>query len=187
MSFLRKISNRFVCILLTAFVMSSFSLQNSPSREYRVKAAFLFNFTQFIEWPASSFTGPQSPAVIGILGKDPFGPYLEATVTGETIDKHPLIIKRFNSTDDITNCHVLFINMKNQDELVEILEKLKGKNILTVSDANGFAKFGGMIRMYTKNDKISFQINLEAAKAENLSISSKLLKLAEIVKTDKKQ
>jgi len=88
--------------------------------------------------------------------------------------------------DEITNCHILFINISDKNKLKAILEKLKGKNILTISDANGFAKLGGIARLYTKDDKINIQINLEAAKEENIIISSKLLKLAEIVQTDKK-
>ncbi len=162
------------------------SAQISTTREYQIKAAFLFNFTQFVEWPSQSFSTPQSNAVIGILGPNPFGNYLEETITGESINKHPLVIRHFNSVDDIINCQVLFINIQDKGQLQTIIEKLKGKNILTISDANGFSKLGGMIRLYTKDDKINMQVNLEAAKAENLIISSKLLKLAEIVKTDKK-
>jgi hypothetical protein len=156
------------------------------TREYQVKAAFLFNFTQFVEWPAQSFTAPQTPAVIGILGKDPFGNYLEETIVGESINKHPLIIRHFNNVDEITNCQILFIDISDKNQLHLIIEKLKGKNILTVSDANEFAKLGGMVRFYIKDDKINIQINYDAAKKENLVISSKLLKLVEIVKTDKK-
>ncbi|MFI5141042.1 MAG: YfiR family protein [Bacteroidia bacterium] len=156
------------------------------TREYQVKAAFLFNFSQFVEWPSQTFSNPESRAVIGVLGKDPFGTYLEETIVGETINKHPLVIQHFNNVDEITNCQILFINISDKKELRLILEKLKGRNILTVSDANGFAKLGGMVRFYINDDKINIQINHEAAKEENLVISSKLLKLAEIVKTDKK-
>ncbi|HKC68067.1 MAG TPA: YfiR family protein [Bacteroidia bacterium] len=156
------------------------------TREYQVKAAFVFNFTQFVEWSSQSFTTPQTSAVIGILGKDPFGNYLQETITGETINKHPLVIQHFNSVDDVNNCQVLFINISDKNQLRAILQKLKGKNILTISDVNGFAKMGGIVRLYTKDDKINIQINLEAAKEENLLISSKLLKLAEIVTTEKK-
>lgn len=184
MFILKKISYK--SILLLVYGALFFSAQTSTTREYQIKAAFLFNFTQFVEWPAGSFPTIQSRAVIGILGANPFGNYLEETIAGESINKHPLVIQHFNSVDDITNCQVLFINIQDKDQLQTIIEKLKGKNILTISDANGFSKLGGMIRLYTKNDKINIQVNLEAAKAEDLIISSKLLKLAEIVKTDKK-
>jgi len=185
MPFLKKLTYiRFSFLLV--FCNIFFASAQIATREYQVKAAFLFNFTQFVEWPPQAFSTPQSPAVIGILGKDPFGTYLEETITGETINKHPLTIQHFTDVDEVTNCEILFINISDKNKLQLIIEKLKGKNILTVSDVNGFAKFGGMVRLYTKDDKINIQINLEATKEENLVISSKLLKLAEIIKTDKK-
>lgn len=183
MFILKKIPHKYIVLLYMALCVSA---QVSTTREYQIKAAFLFNFTQFVEWPSRSFPTSQSPAVIGILGTNPFGNYLEETIAGESINKHPLTIQHFNSVDDIANCQVLFVNIQDKNQLQIIIEKLKGKNILTISDANGFSKLGGMIRLYTKNDKINIQVNLEAAKAEDLVISSKLLKLAEIVKTDKK-
>lgn len=186
MSVLKKISHRWVSILLIAYSSLFLSAQNASTREYQVKAVFLFNFSQFVEWPANSFASPQSPAIIGILGKDPFGTYLEETIAGESINKHPLVIQRFNSVDEVTKCHILFINENDKGKLEQIIQKLKGKNILTISDVNGFSKVGGMVRLYTKNDKINIQINLDEAKAENLVVSSKLLKLAEIVTSNKK-
>ena len=185
MSILRKIISYRINALLVFCSLFFVSAQIS-TREYQVKAAFVFNFSQFVEWPAQTFSNPESRAIIGVLGKDPFGTYLEETIVGETINKHPLVIQHFNSVDEITNCQILYINLSDKKELHLIIEKLKGKNILTVSDANGFAKMGGMVRLYIKDDKINIQINHEAAKEENLVISSKLLKLAEIVKTDKK-
>ena len=185
MPFLKKIAyNRLIILLVFCNVF--FASAQISTREYQVKAAFLFNFSQFVEWSAQTFSNPEARAVIGILGKDPFGTYLEETIVGETINKHPLVIQHFNAVDEITNCQILFINISDKTKLKAILEKVKGKNILTVSDVNGFAKLGGMVRLYTKDDKINIQINLEAAKEENLIISSKLLKLAEIVNTDKK-
>jgi len=186
MSIIKKILSRYVSILLIIYGALFLSAQTSPSREYQIKAVFLYNFTQFIEWPAHSFHGPQAPAVIGILGKDPFGKYLEETIAGESINKHPLVIQHFNTIEEVSNCHLLYININDKSKLEQIVEKLKGKSVLTISDANGFYKMGGMIRLYTKDDKINIQVNLEETKAENLIISSKLLKLAEIVKTDKK-
>lgn len=186
MPVLKKISPRYICTLILVYGAFFFSAQISPTREYQVKAVFLFNFSQFVEWPAHCFPSAQSPAVIGILGKDPFGKYLEETISGETINKHPLVLKRFDNVEDIANCHILFINITDKDKLEQIIQKLKGKNILTVSDTNDFSKLGGMVRLYTKNDKINIQVNLDETKSENLTVSSKLLKLAEIVKTDKK-
>lgn len=185
MPLLKKITSYSINALL-AFCSLFFVSAQISTREYQVKAVFVFNFSQFAEWPSQSFANPESPAVIGILGKDPFGPYLAETIVGENLNKHPLVIQHFNNVDEVSNCQILFINVSDKNKLKAILEKLKGKNILTISDANGFAKFGGIARIYTKDDKINIQINLEAAKEENITISSKLLKLAEIVTTDKK-
>ena len=183
MSFLRRSINRYVILISCAILFSSAQVS---TREYQIKAAFIFNFTQFIQWPDNSFPSPQSPAVIGILGADPFGNYLQDMIAGESINKHPLVIKHFSSIEEVTNCTILFINASNKKDFSAILEKLKGKGILTVSDANKFAKLGGMIQLSTREDKVDIEINLEAIKAENLIVSSKLLKLSQIVATDTK-
>jgi hypothetical protein len=185
MAVLKRISHRCLSVFFIVSGAILISAQIS-TREYQVKAVFIFNFTQFVEWPPQSFPTAQSPEVIGILGEDPFNTYLEETISGEVINKHPLVIQHFNTVEEITNCHILFIGISDKKKLQVVLEKLKGKNILTIGDTNEFAKLGGMVRLYTRDDKINIQINLEAAKAENLIISSKLLKLAEIVKTGEK-
>lgn len=185
MLLLKRTPYKSILLLLCSALF--FSVQSPAGREYRIKAAFIFNFTQFVEWPGQAFATPQSPAVIGILGKDPFGTYLEETIAGESIHKHPLVIRHFSSLEEVSNCHILFITVGDKAKQQEIIEKLKGRGMLTISDAgSSFSKLGGMIRLYTKNDKINIQVNLEAAKAEGLVVSSKLLKLAEIVSTDKK-
>lgn len=155
-------------------------LITQPSKEYQVKAVFLFNFTQFVEWPTDSFQDPTSPLVICIIGEDPFGSYLEKIIDGEKVAQHPLTIKHVSSIEEIKDSHILFINTTG-NQMKEILSSVKGQHILTVSDANNFAKNGGVIRMYTEERKIKIRINLTAAKANQLTISSKLLRIADIV------
>ena len=181
MQILRKKKYTPTVLLFLLYGALFFSAQKS-TREYQLKAAFLFNFTQFVEWPSESFPTSQTPAVIGILGKDPFGAYLEEIIRGETINRHALVIRHFDNIEEVTNCHILFINVSDKSQVQSILKNIKGKNILTISEASGFSKLGGMIRLYTKDDKINIQINVDATKEEKLIISSKLLKLAEIVK-----
>lgn len=151
-----------------------------PSREYQLKAVFLYNFTQFVEWPAHSFSSAQEPMIIGILGKDPFGSSLEEAIAGETVNGHPLAVRRFNSPEEIGTCHILFVNISDAKKLAKIIAGLQKKNILTVSDAPDFLKQGGMVKFLNRNNKIKLQVNLEATKAVNLIISSKLLRLVEI-------
>ncbi|MEO7988969.1 MAG: YfiR family protein [Chryseolinea sp.] len=160
--------------------------QPETSKEYQIKAVFLFNFTHFVEWPAASFHEPTAPFVIGIMGRDPFGSYLDETVRGENLQGHPLVIRRFKSLDDVDACHILFINIADKEEIKHVLDKVKGKPVLTVGDVNNFARQGGMIRFITESNRTRIRINLEAAKQADLTISSKLLKLAEIVETQSK-
>ena len=173
-------------VWLATLVLLSLGAMNLPaqaaaSKEYQVKAVFLFNFSQFVEWPTNAFPEAQTPLVIGVLGEDPFGTYLEETVRGETVNNHPLVIQHYRRAEDIKACHILFISRSEADRLGRILESLKGRNILTVGDIEGFARQGGMIRFVTEKNKIHLRINLEAAKAASLTISSKLLRPAEIV------
>jgi hypothetical protein len=170
--------------LCTSFLIWSaivLSAQTPSSREYQVKAIFLFNFTQFVEWPANAFPAAQTPLEIGILGQDPFGSYLDQTISGEKANGHSLLVRRYHDIDDVKTCHILFISKTEENNMEEIVAALKGRNILTVSDAGNFIQQGGMIRFITVNNKIKLQINPEAAKAAGLTISSKLLTLAEIV------
>jgi hypothetical protein len=153
----------------------------TEAKEYQIKAVFLFNFAEFVEWPPEAFPDPQTPLIIGILGNDPFGPYIDEAVRGEKVNNRPMEIRRYSRIEDIEACHILFISQSEADRMEDILEHLKGRNVLTVSDADGFSKLGGMIRMVVENSKVRLKINLEAAKQAHLKISSKLLRPAEIV------
>lgn len=175
---------RICVILLTSFQVSGFvaPVQMLTSPEYQVKAVFLFNFTQFVEWPEDTFARPNSPLVIGVLGEDPFGTYLDETIAGEKIDGHPLTVRRYHNVQQVKNCHILFVNLPKTEQLAQALTELKGQNILTVSDAANFIRQGGIVQFITENKKIRIQINPETARASDLTISSKLLRVAEIVK-----
>lgn len=153
--------------------------------EYKLKAVFLYNFARFVEWPADVFTEAQAPLVIGVLGNDPFGRFLDETVNGEKINDRPLLTNRFEKVSDIGTCHILFISKSVRENHETILSALKGKKILTVSDVNEFTKAGGMIRFVNEDNRIKLFINLDAAKAEDLTISSKLLRIAKIVESPK--
>lgn len=167
-------------ILWVTLGLSS-SAQKPQSLAYQLRAVFLFNFTQFITWPASSFAGENAPLVIGVLGSNPFDGHLQEIVQGEKVNGRSLLVKYFHQVDEIKSCHVLYINVTETDRLRDILATIKGKQIVTVSDAHNFIKCGGMIKFIAVNHKVHFQINPEALKAEGLEVSSKLLRLAEIV------
>jgi len=162
------------------------SAQTEPSREYQVKAVFLFNFAQFVEWPPAAFAGASSPIVIGVLGENPFGAYLDETVREEKVDNRPLEVQRYRRVDEIKTCHVLFISRSEASRLEQILASLKDRSILIVGDGDDFVQRGGMIRLATPQNTIRLIINVEAARAANLTISSKLLRSAEVVTVLKK-
>ena len=177
--------NRFyINTLLLVFGIFLSALQITSNREYQIKAAFLFNFTQFVEWPVNALPEPGTPLVIGILGEDPFGNFLEETVTGEKVNGHPLVIQHYKNIEEVETCHILFINQAETNKPDQAVINLKGKYILTVSDGNNFIKQGGMIRFLTKNNTIQIQINPEAAKEASLIVSSKLLRISEVVSAD---
>jgi hypothetical protein len=152
-------------------------VQSAPTPEYQVKAVFLFNFAQFVDWPPTAFPDRQTPLVIGILGQDPFGSYLDETVRGERVNNRPLIVRRYHRVEEIQTCHVLFIRRSEADRLDQILASLKYRKILTVADSESAARSSVIIRFVTQQNKIRLRINPEAAKAANLTISSKLLRL----------
>ena len=149
--------------------------------EYQVKAVFLFNFAQFVDWPPAAFSDSATPFVIGILGDDPFEGYLEQTVRGEQVRGRGFQLRRYHSVDEVKTCHILFISRPTGNRLDEVLASLRNRPILTVSDDDKFAERGGMIRFVTDRSRIRLQINLEAAQAASVTISSKLLRVADIV------
>lgn len=183
MSILRTIARQ--CLYISPLVFSLLLSAQTPAREYQIKAVFLFNFAQFVEWPSDAFPETKSPFIIGVLGKDPFGDYLDETVRGEEVNGHPIVIQRYNQVQDVRTCHILFVNPEDTNQFKSILESLKAQNILTVGDVTNFSRQGGMIRFYTENGKIHIRINLDPVKEADLTISSKLLRLADVVSSKK--
>jgi hypothetical protein len=153
-------------------------------KEYDLKALFLYNFAQFVQWPPEAFPSADTPLIIGVLGQDRFGKSLDDLIRNETagVGRRKLRIERYHRLADVQNCHILFIDQSEAANVDEIVRKYRGKPTLTVSDMEGFTRHGGMIQFITdeKEKKIRLRINVGIAKAENLMISSKLLKLAQI-------
>jgi len=153
--------------------------QSSSSKEYQIKAAFLFNFAQFVDWP--TLTNSDTPFQIGVLGENPFGSALEETVQGETIKNHKIAIVQARSVADLKNCQMIFISKSEKKHIPKILSELNSSSILTVSELDGFTEDGGIINFYLDGRKVRFEINPTAARREGLKISSQLLSLGKIV------
>jgi hypothetical protein len=157
--------------------------EDTQTGEYRVKAAFLYNFAKFVEWPARAFPNSRSPISLCILGKDPFGDALD-TIRGKIVKGRKLVIMHAMRVEDLGKCHMVFICSSEEESMSHILNFIKYPNVLTIGDMDNFARHGGIINLVKKGKKIKFEINVEAAQETGLKISSKLLKLARIVSSD---
>jgi hypothetical protein len=166
--------------LLLAFSVLIAGAQE-PTAALKIKAVYLVKFIQFVDWPDSAFPATDSPLVIGVLGADPFGHVLDEVAEGEIVKNHHVIVRRYRNLKAIDGPQVLFIGASETSRLHSILPALKYRNILTVSDMDGFSSNGGVVHFLIENNKVHFRINVDAARKANLQISSKLLQLAEIV------
>lgn len=167
-------------MMLVMLVLPLRSVHAQTSREYQIKATFLYHFLQFVEWPDSAFGDTPDRIVVAVLGDDPFGPVLERTLTGKTAQGKTLVIRRFASPEEVTNCHLLFVGPSMEDRLPNILHSLDHGQVLTVGEAARFTQHGGIIKLFEFKNKIRFEINLEAAQRAGLKVSSKLLRLAKL-------
>lgn len=146
--------------------------------EYQVKAAFLYHFAEFVSWPANAFAETNSPYVVAVLGKDPFGQNLDDTLQGHLLNNHPFIVRRITNATQAHGCHILFIGRSETRRLEDIIAELKTDSVLTVSEIDGFVNRGGIVQFLNSGDKVRFTINNTAARAAGLRISSQLLSLA---------
>jgi hypothetical protein len=168
-----------VALLLGLIISFGFKglAQEQPS-EYQIKAAFLFNFAKFVEWPPQAFSDTNAPIVIGVMGKNVFGTDLEKTIRDKTVNNRHFKFIEIAPGGEATHCHILFISPSEKDNLSKIVDGLHNASVLTVSELDQFIKAGGMINFTIEDSKIRFQISDDAAKKAGLKISSKLLSLA---------
>lgn len=159
------------------------SAQDESRSEFLVKAAFLYHFAKFVEWPAGSLAADQNSITLCVLGTDPFKSALD-TIEGKQVQGRTLAVETVSELTPDTRCHLVFVSTSESERLEEILFVLANHPALTVSDIDGFAQHGGVIGLVKAKDKISFEINLQAAKEAGLKLSSSLLRLAKIVEGD---
>ena len=150
--------------------------------EYQLKAAFLYNFAKYIHWPSNNTQ--KSPLVIAVLGNDPFGALLPATISGKTVNDHPLKLKYLKRGDPIEGVHILFVSRSEREQVPGILAGIKEQSILTVSDSERFAHRGGMINLIVVGKSVRFEMNVEAVERAGLKVNSKLGNLGIVVKTE---
>jgi len=155
--------------------------QETAPGEYELKAAFLFNFVKFVNWPDGTFANTQSSFIICVLGKDPFGHVLDEALQDKKIDNRNVVLQRVKDSSEARHCHAVFVSASESAHLSEILEGLRGAKVLLVGDMAGFAASGGMIEFILEENHVRFAINVDAADRAGLKISAKLLALAKIV------
>ena len=157
------------------------SAQATPSSEYQVKAAFLFHFAQFVDWPPEAFKDGDSPVIYCTVGEDPFHGALDASLNGKMLGARPLRVQHIKQTQEAQGCQVLFMGKGEKKSIAVALANLKGNPILTVGESERFAQEGGMIGFFLEDNKVRFEINLNAAEHAKLRISARLLALAKTV------
>ena len=167
------------CLLLAVDPAAAAHAQPAAS-EYDVKAAFLYNFTKFVEWPDAAF--PDDSFRVCVLGEDPFGKSLKALTGQEVAGRRLQVLSFRGGIARPEECHVLFISRSEQGRLAEILSGVRNFPVLTVADSRGFLEGGGIINFVLEGSKVRFEINQEAAERTGIKISSKLMSLAKRVK-----
>jgi hypothetical protein len=165
--------------LLALGLTTASKADSTISREYKVKAAFIYNFAKFVEWPSQKLGGDSSPLVIGVLGPNPFGDELENALKGRQINGRPLVVRQFDNIEAAKTAHLLFITLNDESKL---RKASKEYGILTVGQSEAFARSGGIIIFTFEDDKLRFEINIGAAEQAGLKISAQLQKLAQTVR-----
>ncbi|HWY57455.1 MAG TPA: YfiR family protein [Terriglobales bacterium] len=155
--------------------------QPPTAGEYQVKAAFLFNFAKFVEWPSSSFANASAPLRICVFGHDPFGDELHNITKDKTVNGRRLEVDQGIDLQVARTCQILFIAASETARLKQIFESLRGADALTVGDTKSFVEQGGMINFVLENSRVQFEVNRKAAEEGGLKISSKLLAVAKLV------
>jgi hypothetical protein len=149
--------------------------------EYQVKAVFLFNFARFVEWPTVTFVSASAPFALCVYGEDPFGSDLDAVVRGESVVGRPMVVRRVRELGELTGCQIVFIANSAERELESVVAALDRSATLTVSDLEGAAQRGVMVRLLTVNGRVRLRVNIDKVRAARLTMSSNLLRAAEIV------
>jgi hypothetical protein len=174
------LSRRAALALVALLAVRPAAAQPSPPTEYEVRAAFLFHFARFIEWPPAT---QRDDFVIAVLGRDPFGETLDRVLAGKTFGTRRIVLRRGATLDELGDVRVLFIANSEKPHLAEILKRLQGRPTLTVGEGDDFVNHGGMVAFRVQDDVVRFDINLEPVARAGLKMSSQLIRVARRVMT----
>jgi hypothetical protein len=188
-AFLTTLTEILFAVIVVACADEHAVAQAQAADEYQVKAAYMYNFAKFVDWPAKTFDSPAQPIVFCVLGQTPLSQPLEEALAGKVVDHRPLIFRPLTDSKQAAKCQVLFIgspiNRDNRDKkpLRQTLDEVKSFNLLTVGEVEDFANEGGVIRFVLDGGRVRLEFNLDAADDAKLRISSKLLSLGKTIRT----
>jgi YfiR/HmsC-like len=176
----RRLSIRLTAVVAAwVFLHLSSALgQHAKPTEYEVKATYLYNFSKFVQWPGQASPAESDAFAICVIGEDPFGRALHATVENETVGGKRVVVKQIPASEDAVNCRILFISSSEEQRVQQVLTSLGGASVLTVSDLPKFAQRGGMVQFVLEGNRVRFEVNSAAAERAGLRLSSELLKVA---------
>jgi len=174
----------YLWLLMLTLACPVAGLAQAPS-EYEVKAAFLYNFAKFVDWPSGAFPSNEAPFLICVLSQNPFGNQLQQITDGKRVGGRRIQVLFLDRVRDARMCQVLFISSSERPQIKEVLESLRGSSALTVGDTTGFAQSGVAINFILEQDRVHFEINVKSAQKAGLKLSSKLLSVAKVVETSK--
>lgn len=181
----RKPSRFATCVALLGFLLlasATSRADSSASKEYELKAAFLYNFTKFVVWPANRLPAPTTPIVIGIYGRNPFGTQLTDAIRARKVDGHEIILREVTGPEQVPGVHLLFIPAGEDRNLDLLVQAVRECSVLTVGETDTFQAEGGIITFVVTGEKLRFVIDMEAADRAGLKISAQLQKLAHRVR-----
>jgi hypothetical protein len=175
-----------VAILGLSFLTATVQAQQVTTidREYTIKAAFLYHFLTYIDWPEGTFVDPKQPFVIGVYQTDPFGAVLDKIAATKNVEGRPIEIRRLQSTDKLLECHIVFMAGTVEASVQQnVLGLLTDSHVLCVGETEDFVELGGAAQFFVEGNKVRFAFNTDVVDRSNLKVSSKLLSLAKIVST----
>jgi len=176
------------CLLLCAGARATARAQSAPPPSFgnEVEASFVYTVAKFVDWPDDAFVDPGAPFVFVVLGDDLFEDSLAHTVAGKSVGGHPVAVVSVKEAREVGVCHVLFVGRSEASRVGEVIGRLRGASVLTVSDYERFAQSGGVLRLALDENMVRFEINVDAAERARLQISSKILKLGRVVRDRKR-
>src|SRR5918996_1405221 len=164
----RRIAKKIFALLFLFLAFRPCQFLHARAQEYELKAAFLYNFTQFVQWPENAFSAPDSPFQLCLIGEDPFGRVLDETVTGEFVGKHPIFVRRIRDVENTPACHLAFVSPKSVIPFELVLQTTRDSPVLVVGDDPDAAEKGGTIGLRVVNRRIRLTVNLSAARTAHL-------------------